>query len=96
MWLSVISLGRLVGFLWKRAYEERGLEGLKNIPPIPHCRPHGKTVEEREKALESASIHTNLGPRSLAPYLWDEYRVPISAKTIYHILKAGSGRGRRE
>ena len=73
---------------WKRAYEERGLEGLRDIPPIPHRRPHCKTVEGRQKVLECASIHTNLGPRSLAPYLWDEYRIPISPKTIYNILEA--------
>jgi len=73
---------------WKRAYRERGLEGLKDIPPIPRRRPHRKTDEERQKVLECASIHTHLGPRSLAPYLWDEYRVPISPKTIYNILKA--------
>ena len=73
---------------WKSAYRERGLEGLKDIPPIPHRRPHRKTDEERQKVLQCASIHTNLGPRSLAPYLWDEYRIPISPKTIYNILKA--------
>ena len=73
---------------WKRAYRERGLEGLEDIPPIPLRRPHRKTDEERQKVLECASIHTYLGPRSLAPYLWDEYRIPISPKTIYNILKA--------
>jgi len=73
---------------WKRAYRERGLEGLKDIPPIPHRRPHRKSEEERQKVLECAKAHTQLGPRSLAPYLWDEYKLPISAKTIYNILKA--------
>jgi len=73
---------------WKRAYQERGLEGLKDIPPVPRHRPHRKTEEERQKVLECASIYTKLGPRSLAPYLWDEYRIPISPKTIYNILKA--------
>jgi len=73
---------------WKRAYRERGFEGLRDIPPIPHCRPHRKSDKERQKVLECASIHTHLGPRSLAPYLWDEYRIPISPKTIYNILKA--------
>ena len=73
---------------WKRAYQEGGLDGLKDIPPIPHHRPHHKTDEQRQKVLDCASIHTHLGPRSLAPYLWDEYRIPISPKTIYNILKA--------
>ena len=73
---------------WKRAYRERGLEGLKDTPPIPHHRPHRKSEEERRKVLECAKAHTELGPRSLAPYLWDEYEIPISAKTIYNILKA--------
>ena len=73
---------------WRRAYRERGLEGLKDIPPVPHRRPHRKTDEERRKVLECARAHTQLGPRSLAPYLWDEYKLPISAKTIYNILKA--------
>jgi len=73
---------------WKKAYQQRGVAGLKDIPSIPHHRPHRKTDEERQKVLECASIHTNLGPRSLAPYLWDEYRIPISAKTVYNILKA--------
>ena len=73
---------------WKRAYRDRGFEGLRDIPPIPHCRPHRKTDKERQRVLECASIHTHLGPRSLAPYLWDEYRIPISPKTIYNILKA--------
>ena len=82
---------------WKRAYQERGLEGLKDIPPIPHHRPHRKTEEERQKVLECASIHANLGPRSLAPYLWDEYTIPISPKTIYNILKVrGWVRQRRQ
>jgi transposase InsO family protein len=73
---------------WKRGYQAGGLEGLKDIPPIPRHQPHRKTEEERQKVLECASIHTHLGPRSLAPYLWDEYRIPISPKTIYNILKA--------
>ena len=73
---------------WKRAYQEMGLEGLRDIPPIPCRRPHRKTDEERKKVLECASIHTHLGFRSLAPYLWDEYRIPISPKTIYNILKS--------
>jgi transposase InsO family protein len=73
---------------WRRAYREKRLEGLNDIPPIPHHRPHRKTEEERQKVLKCASIHTHLGPRSLAPYLWDEYRIPISPKTIYNILKA--------
>jgi len=73
---------------WKRGYQTRGLEGLKDIPPIPCHQPYRKTNEERQKVLECASIHTYLGSRSLAPYLWDEYRIPISPKTIYNILKA--------
>lgn len=73
---------------WRKAYRERGLEGLKDIPPIPHRRPHRKTDEERQKVLEYAAFHTQLGPRSLAPYLWDECRIAISPKTIYNILKA--------
>jgi len=73
---------------WKRGYQAGGLEGLKDIPPIPRHRPHRKTEEERQKVLECASIHTHLGPRSLAPYLWDEYRIPVSPKTVYNILKA--------
>ena len=73
---------------WKRVYQERGFEGLKDTPPIPHHRPHRKSDKERQKVLECASLHTHLGPRSLAPYLWDEYRIPISPKTIYNILKA--------
>jgi len=73
---------------WKRAYQQRGLAGLKDILPIPHRRPHRKTDEERQKVLECAGIHTHLGPRSLAPYLWDEYKIPISPKTIYNILRA--------
>jgi len=82
---------------WRRAYRETGLEGLKDTPPIPHRRPHRKTDEERRKVLECASLHTSLGPRSLAPYLWDEYRIPISPKTIYNILKAqGWVRQRRQ
>ena len=73
---------------WKRVYQERGIEGLRDIPPIPHCHPHRKTDRERQKVLECARIHTNLGSRSLAPYLWDEYRIAISPKTIYNILKS--------
>ncbi len=73
---------------WKGAYWERGLKGLKDIPPIPHHRPHSKTDQERQKVVECANIHTHLGPRPLAPYLWDEYKTPISPKTIYNILKA--------
>jgi putative transposase len=73
---------------WRKAYRETGLEGLKDTPPMPHRHPHRKTDEERQKVLECASLHTSLGPRSLAPYLWDEYRIPISPKTIYNILRA--------
>ena len=57
---------------WKRAYRDRGFEGLRDTPPIPHCRPYRKSDKERQRVLECASIHTHLGPRSLAPYLWDE------------------------
>lgn len=83
-----LSIPRSTCQRWKRAYKEKGFDGLRDIPPIPHHRPHRKADEERQKVLECASIHTNLGPRSLAPYLWDEYRVPISPKTIYNILKS--------
>jgi len=42
-------------------------------------------------------MHIRLGLRSLPPYLWDEYRIPISPKTIYNILKAqGWVRQRRQ
>jgi len=72
----------------EESYQEKGLDGLKNIPPIPRHRPHRKTDEERQKVLECASIHTHLSSRSLAPCLWDEYQMPISPKTIYNILRA--------
>jgi len=73
---------------WKRAYRERRFGGLRDVPPIPNHRPHRKTDEERQRVLECAKAHTELGPRSLAPYLWDEYKLPISAKTVYNILRA--------
>jgi len=92
-----LSIPRSTYQRWKRAYQQRGVVGLKDIPSIPHHCPHRKTDEEIQKVLECASIHTNLGSRSLAPYLWDEYSIPISAKTIYNILKArGWVRQRRQ
>jgi len=61
-----LSIPRSTYQRWKRGYQTRGLEGLKDIPSIPRHRPHRKTDEERQKVLECASIHTHLGSRFLS------------------------------
>ena len=96
-WLSAIELAQALGnvaeacrrsgvdrtsfYEWKRRFQTHGLEGLKDLPPIPKGHPSTTPVAEVEAMLELAIANPMWGCVRLS----DELRlrnISISSPTI--------------
>jgi len=74
---------------YKRAFQERGLEGLVDRPPIPKTFPNGTPVEVRGKVIRLSIEHPVWGPVRVSDQLRLE-GVSVSPSTVRNIwLKEG-------
>lgn len=74
---------------YKRAFQERGLEGLMDRPPIPKSFPNETPPEIREKILALSLLHPAWGPMRLSDQLRLE-GITVSPSTVRNLwLKEG-------
>ncbi len=69
---------------YKRAFQERGLDGLVDRPPIPKSFPNETSPEIKEKILALSLVHPVWGPARVADQLRLE-AISVSPGTIRNI-----------
>ena len=79
------GMDRTSFYEWKRRFQTHGLEGLKDMPPIPKSQPNQTTPENEAKVLECSLSHPSWGCVKLSDFLKLE-GVSISSPTIQKIL----------
>jgi hypothetical protein len=78
-------------YKYKRRYEQYGLEGLKNLPPIHKSHPHSTPPELMKEVLDLSLKHPGWGCVKLSQFLKSRGK-SISSPTIQNILiKNGLG-----
>lgn len=78
------SVSRSQFYEYKRAFQERGFEGLMDRPPIPKSFPHETVPEVREKVITLSLQHPAWGPLRLSDHLRLE-GISVSPSTIRNI-----------
>ena len=79
------GMDRTSFYEWKRRFQTHGLEGLKDLPPIPKSQPNTTTPETEAKILEASLVHPSWGCVKLSDYLKLQ-GVSVSSPTIQKIL----------
>jgi len=79
------GMDRTSFYEWKRRFQTQGLEGLKDLPPIPKSQPNTTTPETEAKILECSMAHPSWGCVKLSDYL-KLNGVSVSSPTIQKIL----------
>lgn len=69
---------------YKRAFQERGYDGLMDQPPIPKSCPHETPGETKEKIVRLSLLHPAWGPQRLSDHLRLE-GVSVSPSTIRNL-----------
>jgi transposase InsO family protein len=74
---------------YKRAYQERGFEGLMDLPPIPKRFPNQIPEEVRKKVIETSLEHPAWGPVRISDHLRlaDIFVSPSSIRNL--LIKQG-------
>jgi len=79
------GMDRTSFYEWKRRFQTHGLEGLKDMPPVPKSQPNTTTPETEAKILEESICHPSWGCTKLSDYL--KLRgVSVSSPTVQKIL----------
>ena len=74
---------------YKRAFQEKGFEGLMDRPPIPKTFPNETPSEVKEKVIKLSLDHPAWGPVRVSDYLRLQ-NVTVSPSTVCNIwLKEG-------
>jgi transposase InsO family protein len=74
---------------YKRAFQERGFEGLMDSPPIPKSHPHETPEEVKEKVISLSIEHPSWGQQTIADKLRLE-GITISPTTVRNLwIKEG-------
>lgn len=79
------GMDRTSFYEWKRRFQTHGLEGLKDMPPIPKSQPNATTPETEAKVLQTSLEHPSWGCVKLSDFLKLE-GVSISSPTVQKIL----------
>ena len=69
---------------YKRAFQERGFEGLMDQPPIPKTFPHETPPEMKEKVIKVSLTHPAWGPVHISDHLRLE-GVSVSPSTVRNL-----------
>jgi len=89
------GMDRTSFYEWKRRFQTHGLEGLKDLPPVPKSHPQTTLPEVQERIAALALQHPTRGCNFLSDQLALE-GITVSAPTVQSILnKRGLG-GRYE
>jgi transposase InsO family protein len=85
------GISRTQFYEYKRRYQEEGIEGLKDLPPVHHSHPQTTPLKVRTNILEMSLEHPAWGCDRLSEELAQEGVAP-SPQTIQNILNtAGLG-----
>jgi transposase InsO family protein len=79
------GMDRTSFYEWKRRFQTHGLEGLKDMPPIPKSQPNATTAETEHQVLQASLEHPSWGCVKLSDYLKLQ-GVSISSPTVQKIL----------
>jgi transposase InsO family protein len=79
------GMDRTSFYEWKRRFQTHGLEGLKDMPPIPKSQPNTTTPETESKILEASLSRPSWGCVKLSDYLKLQ-GVSVSSPTVQKIL----------
>src|SRR5512135_3527156 len=78
------GISRSQFYEYKRAFQERGFDGLIDRPPIPKSSPNETPSEFREKVIALSLTHPSWGPMKISDQLRLE-NVSIAASTVRNI-----------
>ena len=78
------SVSRSQFYEYKRAFQERGLDGLMDRPPIPKSFPNETPADVREKVIALSLKHPAWGPVKLSDNLRLQ-GVSVSPSTVRNI-----------
>jgi len=79
------GMDRTSFYEWKRRFQTHGLEGLKDMPPIPKSQPNQTTPEIEAKILEVSIARPSWGCVKLSDYLKLQ-GVSVSSPTVQKVL----------
>lgn len=85
--LESLGIPRSTYYHWRRAYDQRGVEGLRKMKPSARRIWNRLRPEEEDRVLEVSKHHPELSPRLLAVKITDEEAFSVSEATVYRILK---------
>jgi RNA-directed DNA polymerase len=74
-------------YRWQRRYAEKGLDGLKDLPPIARRIWNRVGEGERDFIVACALEHSSLSPREVAIRLLDREKKFVSESTVYRVLR---------
>lgn len=80
------GVSRTQFYEYKRRFQTHGMEGLKELPPIPKSNPLTTPPEQVERILEISLLHPTRGCNKLCDSLALE-GIRISFLTIQNVLK---------
>lgn len=79
------NIDRTSFYEYKRRFQTHGLEGLKDLPPIPHTHPQATPPEVVERILVVSLEHPSWGCKRISDTLKLE-GITISSPTVQNIL----------
>ena len=79
------DMDRTSFYEWKRRFQTHGLEGLKDMPPIPKSQPNQTTLETEAAIVECSLAHPFWGCVKLSDFLKQQC-VSVSSPTVQTIL----------
>jgi transposase InsO family protein len=85
--LDELTIPRSTYYQWRKAYEQKGVSGLKKTKPSAKRIWNRLTAEEAQQVLTIARLHPELSSRLLAVKITDEESFSISESTVYRTLK---------
>ncbi len=87
------GISRTSFYEYKRRFEEHGLEGLKDLPPVVKHHPFTTAAADEARVVALSLPHPSRGCNFLSDQLWRE-GIVISYPTVQSILKR-NGIGKR-
>jgi len=79
------GMSRTSFYQWKKRFQTQGMEGLKDLPPVPWAHPQATPSAVEQEVIAVSLAHPDWGCVRLAVYLKSR-EIKISSPTIQKIL----------
>lgn len=89
------GISRTTFYEYKRRFDEQGLEGLKDLPPIPKSHPFATAPEVVARIVEMSLLHPARGCNFISDLLSHE-GIQVSYPTVQNILNKHGLRTRQD